>query len=33
MIYLVVFILMCVIAWASYDLHNQDVKKNEDDIK
>jgi hypothetical protein len=25
MIYIVVFILMCVAAWVSYDLHNQDL--------
>jgi hypothetical protein len=26
MIYIVIFILMCVIAWISYDMHNQDLK-------
>ena len=26
MIYLVIFFLMCVAAWISYDLHNQDLK-------
>jgi hypothetical protein len=26
MIYIVVFILMCLIAWISFDIHNQDLK-------
>jgi hypothetical protein len=26
MIYIVVFILMSVVAWISFDLHNQDLK-------
>lgn len=28
MIYIIVFILMCVAAWVSYDLHNQDLNNN-----
>jgi hypothetical protein len=27
MIYIVVFILMCVLAWISYDIHNDDINK------
>ncbi len=25
MIYIIVFILMCVAAWIAYDIHNQDL--------